>query len=195
MTATSVGQMTTTAPAQLPIPEALRPLVAYLESLDGRADLDELSRLLRGLRVTRADLEAWCQFGTRGYRRNTIRRSPWFELLALCWRSGDCTPIHDHTGSSCAFRVIEGHGSEVRFQNTPSGLVCPVKVEDMAPGYVCAAEDADIHQVANMQPPGADLVTLHIYSPPIEAMQTYSPMGVRKTVSWNDDPRGHEPMI
>jgi cysteine dioxygenase len=195
MSAIAVSQMTTTNTVQPPIPESLRPLMNYLESLNGRADLEELSRLLKGLQVTRADLDAWCQFGTRGYRRNTIRRSKWFELLALCWRSGDCTPIHDHTGSSCAFRVIQGHGSEVRFRNTPSGLVCPVSVAEMEPGYVCAAEDADIHQVANMQPPGTDLVTMHIYSPAIESMQTYSPMGVRKTVAWDDDPRGHEPMI
>jgi cysteine dioxygenase len=38
---------------------------------------------------------------------------------------------------------------------------------------VCAAEDSDIHQVANMQAPGLDLVTLHIYSPPITKMKTY----------------------
>lgn len=177
------------------VPPVLRPLVAYLESLEGRADLRTLSRHLNALDVRRSDLEEWCQFGTRGYRRNTIRRSCWFELLALCWRSGDCTPIHDHAGSSCAFRVVEGRGSEVRFRMTASGLVCPVGVTEMSPGYVCAAEDADIHQVANMQPPGHDLVTLHIYSPPIETMQTYSPMGVRRAVSWFDDPCGHEPMI
>jgi hypothetical protein len=43
----------------------------------------------------------------------------------------------------------------------------------MKPGYVCAAEDADIHQVANMQAAGTDLITLHIYSPPIRKMNTY----------------------
>ena len=32
---------------------------------------------------------------------------------------------------------------------------------------------ADIHQVANMQAPGRDVVTLHIYSPPIVKMNTY----------------------
>ncbi|QYO64773.1 cysteine dioxygenase family protein [Leptolyngbya sp. 7M] len=97
-----------------------------------------------------------------------------YELLALCWRSGHCTPIHDHRGVSCAFRVIHGTGTEIRFQMTPSGMVCPVQTNAMAPGYVCAAEDDDIHQVANMQAPGEDLVTLHIYSPPISKMHTYT---------------------
>jgi len=193
--------MSATAPTQTlaksieTLPEALRPLVCYLESLSGRADLGKLDKLLAAIDLGRGDLEPWRQFGTRGYRRNTIRRTRWFELLALCWRSGDCTPIHDHDGCSCAFRVMEGLGSEVRYKVTDSGLVCPMTVAEMNPGYICAAEDSDIHQVANMQPPGHDLVTLHIYSPPVETMNTYSPLGSRKSISWDDDPRGHEPMI
>ena len=42
----------------------------------------------------------------------------------------------------------------------------------MPPGYICAAEDSDIHQV-NMQAPGADLIALHIYLPSITKMRTY----------------------
>ncbi|MCC6676617.1 MAG: cysteine dioxygenase family protein [Phycisphaerales bacterium] len=152
---------------------ALAELIGYLESIRARADLAVLSRLLGQIRVSRADIEPICTFGVRGYRRNTIARSDWFELLALCWRSGHCTPIHDHVGSSCAFRVVEGTGTEIRFLPTPSGLICPAETIRMAPGYVCAAKDEDIHQVANMQAAGQDLITLHIYSPPISKMRTY----------------------
>lgn len=151
----------------------LAPLIEYLDSLTGRADLATLQRLLSTANITRADIESSCIFGARGYKRNTIARSEHYELLALTWRSGHCTPIHDHRQSSCAFRVVQGTGTEVRFSVTPSGLVCPVSTHEMAPGYICAAEEADIHQVANMQAPGEDLVTLHIYSPPIQCMQTY----------------------
>lgn len=148
-------------------------LIRYLDSITGRADLAELSRLLSGLSVTRADLAPACLFGAKGYKRNTLSESPHYELLAVCWRSGHCTPIHDHRGVSCAFRVVEGTGTEIRFRMTESGLVCPTVVNAMPPGYICAADDADIHQVVNMQAPGRDLVTLHIYSPPITKMKTY----------------------
>lgn len=173
--------MTTFAPAVSPrkapvhpVPARLVPLVEYLESLRGRADLDILSGLLKEADITRRDIEPFCVFGARGYKRNTIRASEWYELLALCWRSGQCSTIHDHAGSSCAFRVIEGQGTEIRFRTTPSGLLCPLVANTMNTGYICAAEDADIHQVANMQPPGTDLITLHIYSPPIKRMTTYT---------------------
>ncbi len=148
-------------------------LVAYLDSLDGRADLNVLAKMLSGLELKRSDIAPACVFGARGYRRNTIRKSEWFELLALCWRSGDRTPIHDHAGVSCAFRIVEGEGTEIRFRRTPSGLICPTESVAMHPGYVCAAADADIHEVANMQAPGTDLITLHIYSPPIRKMNVY----------------------
>ncbi len=151
----------------------LRPLVDYLETLQSRADLDVLSGLLKDVAITRADIAPFCIFGARGYKRNTISASPWYELLALCWRSGQCSTIHDHNGSSCAFKVIEGQGTEIRFEKTPSGLICPVASTKMDPGYICAAEDADIHQVANMQAVGRDLITLHMYSPPIKRMTTY----------------------
>ena len=132
-----------------------------------------LQAVLTEANVTRADLECVCQFGTKGYRRNTIACSDHFELLALTWRSGHCTPIHDHAGVSCAFRVVQGTGTEIRFKVMPSGTICPVSATPMPPGYICSADEEDIHQVANMQAPGEDLVTLHIYSPRIKKMKTY----------------------
>ncbi len=160
-----------TATARFP---KLAPLIAYLDSLTGRADLAVLADLLSKLDVTAADLEPALCFGTCSYKRNHIAESPHFELLALCWRSGHCTPIHDHLGSSCAFRVVLGTPTEIRFRSTPSGLACPVQATRMECGYVCSAEDNDIHQVANMEPPGTDAVTLHIYSPPPTRWRTYS---------------------
>lgn len=151
----------------------LASLIDYLESLSGRADLSVLQELLSQAEVTREDLAAACNFGTKAYKRNTISKGNWHELLAVCWRSGHCTPIHNHASSSCAFRVIEGIGTEIRFEQTPSGLVCPIKTTQMAQGYICAADDDDIHQVANMQASGTDLVTLHIYSPALTSIKTW----------------------
>lgn len=151
----------------------LAEVIGYLMGLRKRADLSVLGDMLGRLDLGRCDLMRACTFGTKAYRRNTIAATEHFELLALTWRSGHCTPIHDHTGVSCAFRVVEGTGTEIRFERTASGLVCPVGTTQMRPGYVCSAEENDIHQVANMQAPGVDLITLHIYSPRIVKMNVY----------------------
>jgi cysteine dioxygenase len=190
MTQTSPSSATKDA-CQAQVCEKLRPVLDYLNGLTGRADLRELERLLGELDISIDDIRANCVFGERGYRRNTIARSDWFELLALCWRSGDRTPIHDHQGVSCAFKVVHGTGTEVRFKRTPSGLICPTGTTEMQPGYICAANDADIHEVANFQAPGQDLVTLHIYSPPIRKMNVYefsSPVPVECAESYKDTP-------
>ena len=151
----------------------LEPLVGYLESLRERADLQTLERLLRELDADRSSVESSCIFGGKAYKRNTIAASSAYELLVCCWRSGHCTPIHDHYGSSCAFKVIQGVGTEIRYRPMPNGQVCPVSTNRMEPGYVCAAADEDIHQIVNFEPGGTDLITLHMYSWPLQKMRTY----------------------
>ena len=85
----------------------LAELIAYLDGLQGRADLATLRDILTRLDISREDILPACVFGQKGYRRNTICRSDWYELLANCWHSGHCTPIHDHRGVSCAFCGIQ----------------------------------------------------------------------------------------
>ncbi len=149
-------------------------LVAQLDQLDRLADLGNLYRLLEELEVTRDDLGPYAVFEPDRYQRNRISASDWYEFVCLCWLSGQRTPIHDHAGSSCAFRVIVGVATETRFERTSSGLVCPLWTRQHQPGYVCASEEADIHQVANTQPAGEELITLHIYSPQPQGFNVYS---------------------
>lgn len=158
---------------QSEIPEKLRPVVGYLERLSGGAELEELEQLLRSLSVTREDLEPVCCFNPQGYRRNRIAFNDNFELVVVCWRQGQGSHIHDHAGSTCAFKVIEGVATETGFKRVGGDdYVEPTLSRDYAQGSVCCAEDREIHQVVNRQTDGKDLITLHIYSPLLE-MQTY----------------------
>jgi cysteine dioxygenase len=152
----------------------LNPLLSYLDHLGERADLPTLRRLLEDLDVSREDLAPACLFEKDRYQRNLVKETPWYELVCLCWGSGQRTPIHDHEGSSCAFLVVEGDATETRFEHTPSGLVIPVETHVRKPGFVCASSEADIHQVANTQREGCDLITLHIYSPQLRHFNVYT---------------------
>ena len=71
-------------------------------------------------------------------------------------------------------RVLKGEAVETVFERTRSGMVFAVRSLTHAPGGVCATQDADIHQVSNLAEDGGDLVTLHVYSPPLLNMGTYS---------------------
>ena len=94
--------------------------------------------------------------------------------MVLCWRGGQRTPIHNHAGSVCGFRVREGTGTETIFESTPSGVIKAVSAHDLPVGTINATQDSDIHQVSNCQAAGEDLITLHVYSPPLLRMDTYS---------------------
>ena len=145
-------------------PAGLQSLVEYLEELKEPASLSRLESLLQSTHMRREDFGSFCRFSDRTYRRNVIARSTWFDLLLLCWRPGQRSPIHDHRGSACAFRVIEGVGTETRFELTGEGRnVRAIERCRMPEGFICAAYDDDIHDVVNAT--DRDLITLHVYSP------------------------------
>ena len=92
------------------LPAPLRRLCESLEAAteDGAIPLevmrDQLDRLEDNLQM----LAPWWMFDACTYRRNLIRRTAAYEALLLCWLPGQRSPIHDHRGSGCAFRVVEG---------------------------------------------------------------------------------------
>ena len=56
---------------------------------------------------------------------------------------------------------------------------------DLPAGYLCGSVDEDIHQVSNLQAGGADLVTLHVYSPPLLRMDVFS-LDTPAVRQWDD---------
>lgn len=149
-------------------------LLARLDAWRDRIPLGELEAALADVSMTLDDVRPWLIFGTETYRRNLVHAGPAYQALVLCWRNGQRSPIHDHAGSSCGVRVLAGEAVETVFERTRSGMVFAVRSLSHLPGGVCATQDADIHQVSNLADDGADLVTLHVYSPPLLNMGTYT---------------------
>ena len=118
------------------------------------------------LELERADLAGALVFADRNYRRIAIRRRPHYEALVLCWKSGQRSPIHNHLGSSCVVRVVEGRATETSYVSSPCGKLVPQRSRTFPAGSVTGCRDEAIHQMANLEPPGQDLITLHVYSPP-----------------------------
>jgi cysteine dioxygenase len=152
----------------------LESLYSYLDSLAGKPPLDELTRRVAKLEVSCDDFAPFIQFSNQTYSRNLVRAGPHYNVLVLCWKNGQRSPIHDHKGSSCVLRVLRGTMTETLFEFTHHGLIKACSSHDFEPGSVTAKEDDDLHQVSNLQDGDADLVTLHVYSPPLKVMGTYS---------------------
>lgn len=151
---------------------ALKPLIDWLRSLEEPAGLDDLHARLTALNITREDLGPYVAFSENTYARNRVAASGFFELLVVCWGPGQRSLIHDHTGSACAFKVIEGNGVETGYERTQKGLAEPGEARLLETGCVCASMDSDVHEVTNRSTDEA-LITLHIYTPPLNHMNTY----------------------
>jgi cysteine dioxygenase len=147
---------------------------AELDEFQKRIPLPVLKDGLTRLRIERPDFLRFAQFSPERYRRNLMHAGPAYHALALCWRDGQRSPIHDHRGSACAVRVLEGEATETIFQMTEEGHIFPSNTRKLSEGFICATEDLDIHQISNLQPANRDLITLHIYSPPLLVMGQYS---------------------
>jgi cysteine dioxygenase len=166
--------------------KTLDELFTYLDALEERAALPDLVGHLSELTIGSDELRQHVIYSEKAYARNLVRKGTWFHLLVLCWKNGQRSPIHDHAGSSCGVRVLRGVMTETQFAPAPNGHIKAVSSRDLATGDVCGSQDDDMHQVSNLQPNNADLVTLHVYSPPLLWMGTYS---------LYDTSRGQEPML
>jgi cysteine dioxygenase len=151
----------------------LRQLVDYLDALQGRAPLSQLIAALARAPVVCDEVSDLIRFSPRTYQRIPLRGTDWYQAWVMCWRNGQRSPIHDHKGSSCAVRVLRGTLTETLFAFAPNGHVKAACSRDFQPGEVLGGEDGDVHQVSNLQAGQADLVTLHVYSPPLIFMGTY----------------------
>jgi cysteine dioxygenase len=153
---------------------SLAELFRELDGYAGRVPLDVLEERLRQLAIEPAEIGPHVKFNADTYRRNLMHAGQGYHALILCWRAGQRSPIHDHNGSSCGVRVLSGTCTETIFDRTPAGHIYPTHTHHLHAGHCCGSQDSDIHQISNIDPSGTDLVTLHVYSPPLLAMGQYS---------------------
>ncbi len=166
--------------------ESLGALFRYLDGLQERPPLGDLMAAVAAAEVRWQEVADFIRFSEQGYMRNLVRAEVCHDVLVLCWKNGQRSPIHDHAGSSCCVRVLRGVLTETLFEFAPNGHVKAVASRDYSAGAILGSEDADMHQISNLQAGTADLVTLHVYAPPLRYMNTYSLF---------DRTRGLEPML
>jgi cysteine dioxygenase len=158
-----------------------------------RLSLPAILHWIRHTDLSADDLAEYLVFRPDRYVRNLVHAGPAYQALLLCWRNGQRSPIHNHRGSNCGVKVLRGVATETVFAKAPNGMPYAVRSRDLPPGLTCATADDDMHQISNLQAGGADLVTLHVYSPPLLRMEVFSLESPHVT-EWDDpinDPFAH----
>ena len=152
---------------------SFKDLADALESQTGVPSLPDLYALIERTRISGDELQPYLGFKAGNYCRHRVMRNEFVEMLVLCWKPGQRTPIHDHNGSHGAVFVHEGIMWETTFDyDTDSGLGYKAHRE-LRDGGLTGSELPDIHQLGNPDVSGRDLVTIHIYAPPLGVLKTY----------------------
>ncbi len=149
-------------------------LLSRLDTLDDAPSLPDLIDIVERVDLDLDDVTPFVRFGEHQYQRNLIHAGTHYHAWVLCWKNGQRSPIHDHTGSCCAVRVLRGTLTETLFAFAPNGHIKAISSRDFPEGSVVGSQDSDMHQVSNLQAGSADLVTLHVYAPPLTSMGLYS---------------------
>lgn len=156
----------------------------FAEKLSAISDEDfthqNVLTFLRSHPVDPASLSPYLYFSSEHYTRNLIHKTPLFELLAICWDSGQKSVIHNHRDQKCWMAMPYGRLMVHNFQlikKDASRSFCELKSSTQfelspdSPGEVDPEEP--IHQVLNLPSYNSRAVSLHIYSRPFDTCEVY----------------------
>lgn len=147
--------------------------IEKLGALNRAPTFEEINEWMREVEIGADDVQPHIGFKSATYARHRVFRNDYAELLVLCWRPGQRTPIHDHNGSFGAVRVFDGVMWETIFSLDEASKLRYESVREWHPADVTGADVPDIHQIGNPDVSGQDLVTLHLYAPPLGVLNTY----------------------
>jgi cysteine dioxygenase len=169
------------------MPPGLDDLLQTLDRQVARPALADLVAHLSRLDLTGDGLDAFMHFNQSHYQRNLVKAAPNYHVWVMCWKAGQRSPIHDHGNSVCAVRVLRGTATVTHFARAASGDIVATHSEDVPVGGVIGTQEGDLHQVSNLQGGGLELVTFHVYTPPLLRMGTYSILDATRSVDvWTE---------
>lgn len=135
--------------------------------------LKEIHSWLSAVEISQLDLQPYVGFKEGNYWRHRVCRNDAVEMLIICWRPGQKTPIHDHNGSHGVVRVHQGLMWETTFSFDEQQGLSYQTGRECSEGTITGAEVPDIHQLGNPEVSGRDLITVHVYAPPLGVLKTY----------------------
>jgi len=166
---------------------SLESLVQALESVNSAPGLERIYYWLERAEISADDLQPYLGFKEGNYWRHRVCRNEFVEMLVLCWRPGQRTPIHDHNGSHGGVKVHCGMLWETTFSYDSARGLEYKSAREHPPGAVTGSDVPDIHQLGNPDVSGQDLVTIHVYAPPLGVLHTYKPGSARIDLYVPDD--------
>lgn len=125
-------------------------------------------------------LDPYLFFCPDHYTRNLIKKTPLFELIAICWQVGQKSPIHNHRDQNCWMAMAHGklhvHNFAVKSKDCSTNF-CDLQSRGQYTIDIEHPMEVDpeepIHQVLNLSAFNSPAVSLHIYSLPFDTCEVY----------------------
>jgi cysteine dioxygenase len=152
---------------------SFKDLADKLQSLAEVPSLAEIYELVDRTDISDDEVQPYLGFKEGNYSRHRVMKNEFVEMLVLCWKPGQRTPIHDHNGSHGAVFVQQGILWETMFDYEMGSGLDYRSHRELRAGGLTGSELPDIHQLGNPDVSGRDLVTIHIYAPPLGVLKTY----------------------
>jgi cysteine dioxygenase len=169
---------------------SLAQFVAALEAQTSHPSQEQLYGLVKSANFSEADLRPYIGFKAGNYARHRVFRNQWVEMLVLCWQPGHRTPIHDHNGSHGAVLVQQGVVWETIFTFDDVNGLAYQSSQEYGAGMITGADVPDIHQLGNPDVSNQNLITIHIYAPPLGVLHTYKPGSAKIDLYTPDESEG-----
>ncbi len=150
----------------------LKIFIDHMETLPDKVSLDILEKFVLEADVSKLPLDEYVSFSDDGYQRSTVHVSSKCEVVVLCFKEGQATPIHDHAGSVGITIVLDGIMTEELFNKQQTGVILNTLTREFGTDALSHTYLTTIHRVSNAHTGG--LVTIHIYFPPLALMNIYN---------------------
>ncbi len=154
-------------------PHGLEWLVNQLDACGSAIDECKVRALLAQANLDKAEVSPYVENRREAYARRCVVRRENFEILVLTWAPTQGSVAHDHSGSLCGLKVVQGRLAERLYEEGPDGRVRQTIVSRQGVGGITVDPGIFVHSLANDSPLEV-LVTVHVYSPPLPEVRRYA---------------------
>ncbi|MBL4592711.1 MAG: cysteine dioxygenase family protein [Flavobacteriales bacterium] len=138
-----------------------------------QSEAKDYVKIAQGMNIPVSDFDAYAHYKKDSYARNCIVKTAAFELILICWKKGDITPIHGHDNQNCWVYQVCGNITEMRYEKDNEGKLIECNNMQLEPGVLTYMHDSmGYHLLENHTHQNS--MTLHLYMNPIDSCEVFN---------------------
>ena len=152
-----------------PFPQKHISLRALIQKLNLCCSVKEYTKVFKSNLLKEVDFSFYLLFDDSKYTRVVLHSDSCYELILICWKKGQGSPIHDHADSECIMCCLKGKLEENLYSDKEE--LTRLTSRDLNPlEPVHLNNTMGVHQITSLT---QNSVSLHLYIPGIINGQYY----------------------